>query len=218
MPTLPKPRSVDVTPRRRKQALGRKGLETRGRLMAAADVLLQTVSPVSLSIHAIARQAGTSPATFYVYFDDVSDVVLALAQEASTDLGEIMDALARWRAGLETEAGARAFMAAYQAYWARHRAILVTRNMEADRGDPRFLATRSEAGMTIVRQLAQVIQEGHPAGQLDDEQAIARATVMFAAIERLAAATPLYPRTPQSPTEAALNEAQIAILASLVRN
>lgn len=209
---------MEPTPRRTSKALGRKGQETRRRLMSAAQELLQNVSPVSLTVHAIARHAGTSPATFYVYFDDVSDVVLALAEEASQDIDEVMAALAGWRAGLETEVGARGFLAAYRAYWERHRAILVTRNMEADRGDARFLATRGAAGMTIIRELGQVIRDGHPAGQLSEEQAVARATVFFAAIERLAATRTLYPRTSASLTDAAMNEAQIDILVSLVRN
>src|ERR1700712_2944885 len=104
----------EATLRRPAEGLGRKGLETRRRLMTAAHELLQTMSAVSLTATAIARQAKTSSATFYVYFDDVSDVVLALATEASEDLDAVMATLGNWRAGQGTEAGARAFFNVYR--------------------------------------------------------------------------------------------------------
>ena len=207
--------------RRSTQELGRKGLETRRRLMLAAYELLQTMSAVSLTATAIARQAKTSSATFYVYFDDVSDVVLALAREASEDLDEVRAVLAAWRTGKSTEDGARAFFDVYRAYWDRHRAILGIRNMEADRGDARFLAIRSRSGLSIITELGALIREGHPDDTLSEDQSLARATVIFAAIERLAATASLYPRDlheVRGASEAAISEAQVAILVSLVKN
>ncbi len=50
--------------------LGNKGRETRQLLMATARGLLDKVSPLSLSAATISKEAGTSPATFYVYFDN----------------------------------------------------------------------------------------------------------------------------------------------------
>ncbi len=176
------------------------------------------MSAVSLTATAIARHAKTSSATFYVYFDDVSDVVLALATEASEDLDTVMAALATWRAGQSTEEGARTFFNVYRAYWDRHRAILGIRNMEADRGDVRFLHIRSNAGLQIIWELGALIRDGHCDGTLGEEQAVARATVIFAAIERIAATVSLYPRENRSPSTDALSEAQIAILVALVRN
>jgi AcrR family transcriptional regulator len=215
---LPPENAVLSDSRRPLQELGRKGLETRRRLMTATQELLQTMSAVSLTAAAIARQAKTSSATFYVYFDDVSDVVLALAAEASDDVDAVMATLETWRDGQATEEGARAFFNIYRAYWDEHRAILGIRNMEADRGDPRFLRIRGNVGLRIIRELGALIREGHPHDSLTEEQAVARATVIFAAIERIAATASLYPRDERSTSESALNEAQIAILVSLVRN
>ena len=208
--------SSDGSPRRPADGLGRKGLETRRRLMTAAHDLLQTMSAVSLTATAIARHAKTSSATFYVYFDDVSDVVLALAAEASEDLEDVMAVLERWRAGQSTADGARAFFTVYRSYWDRHRAILGLRNMEADRGDARFLTIRGTAGLKIIWQLGAVIREGHHDGSLSEERAVALATVIFAAIERIAATASLYPRANSSPSAEELDEAQIAILTALV--
>lgn len=210
------PPPADASPRRPAAGLGRKGLETRRRLMTAAHELLQTMSAVSLTATAIARQAKTSSATFYVYFDDVGDVVLALAAEASDDLDAVMAVLETWRAGQSTEEGARAFFTIYRGYWDRHRAILSLRNMEADRGDARFLEIRSAAGLRIIWQLGAIIREGHHDGMLTEARAVALATVIFAAIERIAASAALYRRDSASPASDELAEAQIAILTALV--
>ena len=66
-------------------ALGRKGAETRARLLAATRTLLETVSPFNLTVAAIAKAARTAPATLYVYFNDVQDVFYALSVEACQD-------------------------------------------------------------------------------------------------------------------------------------
>ena len=211
-------RSSGSALRRPLEELGQKGQETRRRLMAAARGLLKDMSAVSLTVAAIARQAKTSPATFYVYFDDVSGVILALAQKASEDLDDVLSALAAWRSGRSAEIGARTFFSAYHAFWDRNGPILVLRNMEADRGDGRFLAARSQSGRAIIRELGAILREGHAAGQLTETQAYARATVIFAALERIAAAAALYPRDERAISHAALNEAQIDILVSLTRN
>ena len=63
---------------------GRRGLATRQRMMDATGVLLETVAYRDLKVVDIAREAGTSPATFYQYFPDVEAAVLAMA----ADLGE----------------------------------------------------------------------------------------------------------------------------------
>ena len=58
------------------QLLGRKGMETRKRMMEAARRLLATRSPFDLTALLITREAKSAPATFYVYFDDVQDVTI----------------------------------------------------------------------------------------------------------------------------------------------
>src|ERR1700748_398412 len=62
------------------QKLGRKGAETRARLMKAAANLLEKRSIMELTVGDIASAAGTSSSAFYVYFDDVTEVVLAVAR------------------------------------------------------------------------------------------------------------------------------------------
>jgi hypothetical protein len=50
-----------------------------------------------------------------------------------------------------------------------------------------------------------------------DEQALARATVIFAAIERMAAAETIYVNQRAVPSVDAIKQVQILVLASLVR-
>ena len=57
------------------QTLGREGLQTRQKLMGAARKLLDVYSPVDLTAVSIAKEAGTSSASFYMYFEDVRDIL-----------------------------------------------------------------------------------------------------------------------------------------------
>lgn len=196
-------------------ALGRKGLQTRARLLQAAARLLQAQSAVSLTATAIAQEAQTSLATLYVYFGDVRDILLVLAEEASAAIGEVLAAIDAWDPWENSAEGARIFLNAYRAYWTRYNAVLVLRNMESDRGDARFSDIRMQAGVRIVRALAGKILAGHPDSAMTEEQAMARAMVIFAAIERLATRQTLYEA--ESPAiQGALHEAQIRILTELV--
>jgi AcrR family transcriptional regulator len=60
---------------------GRRGRATRQRLLDATAELLTTTSYRDVKVIDIAREAGTSPATFYQYFADVEGAVLVLAEE-----------------------------------------------------------------------------------------------------------------------------------------
>jgi len=212
----PTPNANANAGRRPEQRLGLKGSRTRLRLMAAGLELLSTQSAVSLTAAAIARKAETSSATFYVYFNDVGELVFALAREATEDLGNVFAALENWVAGQPAEQGANAFVEAYRDYWNEHRPILLLRNMEADRGDRRFQEMRSSAGALILRPLADLIKKGHADEALTDEQALARAVVIFAAIERMAATETIYRDEHPMPSFNAMRGAQVSVLASLV--
>ncbi len=125
------------------RALGKRGVETRRRLLDATRSLLETHGIRDLRVVDIAREVGTSPATFYQYFRDVEEAVLALAAE----VGDEVQPLARlvnepWdgAAGLDS---ARALVDGFVTYWDRHRAVLRTRNLAAQEGDVRFREVRN---------------------------------------------------------------------------
>src|SRR5271155_6276985 len=74
---------------------GERGRQTRQRLLDATVELLTTTSWRSVKVTDIARQARTSPATFYQYFGNVEQAVRLLAEgvvEEATQLSELVGA------------------------------------------------------------------------------------------------------------------------------
>ena len=60
---------------------GRRGRATRQRLLEQTLSMIGDTSFRDLKVVDIAREAGTSPATFYQYFPDVEAAILALAED-----------------------------------------------------------------------------------------------------------------------------------------
>ena len=70
--------------------LGRRAQATRRRLLVATAELLETRGLLDLTVVEIARQVGTSPASFYQYFQNVEEAVLALSEEVGEELGDLV--------------------------------------------------------------------------------------------------------------------------------
>src|SRR5919107_5145588 len=84
---------------------GRRGIATRRRLLDCTHELLASRSYRDIKVIDIAREAGTSPATFYQYFADVEQAVLVLAEELTPDSAALTEVVNRdWdgAAGPET--------------------------------------------------------------------------------------------------------------------
>jgi AcrR family transcriptional regulator len=168
--------------------LGKRGAQTRRRLLAATATLLETHGIRDLRVVDIARAVGTSPATFYQYFGDVEAAVLALAAEVGDEVAPLVRLLdAPWDGDRGLDA-ARALVDGFVSYWDRHRAVLRTRNLAAQEGDARFrevrnrslieFTTRFDAKVAAARELGTVSAEMSPA---------AAAAALVALIERMAA-------------------------------
>ncbi|HWW52525.1 MAG TPA: TetR family transcriptional regulator [Acidimicrobiales bacterium] len=168
--------------------LGRRAQLTRRRLLDATTELLGSEGILELTVVDIARKVGTSPATFYQYFQNVEEAVLALAEEVGSEvhgLAELVDG--RWQGakGLDT---ARALTDGFLAYWDQHRAILRTRNLAAQEGDERFREVRNQALSQITDRLAAQVAEFKRAGKVSAEMdAYAAAGAMVSMLERMAA-------------------------------
>jgi AcrR family transcriptional regulator len=127
------------------QAMGRKGSETRARLMRATVELLEKRSLRDVSVSDIATLAGTSSSSFYIYFSDVTAAALAAAEGVEQITPEIEALLSeRWTAG-EAQGKAVALLEAYVDFASHHHAILRVRNLSADEGDKRFEEVRHRA-------------------------------------------------------------------------
>ena len=128
------------------RALGSRGTRTRRRLLEATAGLLETHGIRDLRVVDIARRVETSPATFYQYFRDVEDAVLALASEVGESTGPLRAVLAgSWDADGALDS-ARALVEGFVDFWDVNRAVLRTRNLAAQEGDQRFRDVRNRAG------------------------------------------------------------------------
>ncbi|MCB1003909.1 MAG: TetR/AcrR family transcriptional regulator, partial [Acidimicrobiales bacterium] len=105
---------------------GRRGLATRQRLLDRTSAMLTTTSYRDLKVVDIAREAGTSPATFYQYFPDVEAAVLVLAEEMARAGSDQLIGLVRegtWDAE-HGYATALAVADGFIDFWDRHHSVL----------------------------------------------------------------------------------------------
>ena len=184
MATVSETRRVDQSGR----ILGPRALQTRDRLLDATCELLSERSVRDISVVEIARRASTSPATFYQYFKDVSDVTLQLADAAAGEMpGVLVHIQGSWRGrrGLET---ARSVVRSFVDHWDAHRSVLLVRNLFADEGDRRFMKVRRRAISPVIEELASKIRENQERGRIQSElHPAAAAAAMASILERLSA-------------------------------
>jgi AcrR family transcriptional regulator len=170
------------------RALGRRGAQTRRRLLDATAEMLETHGIRDLRVVDIARAVGSSPATFYQYFRDVEAAVLALTEDVGDELTPLVALLAApWDAdhGLDD---ARALVAGFVEYWDRHRAVLRTRNLAAQEGDERFRDVRNNTLREFMSSLTAKIERAQEDGRVVVEMsAVAASAALVALIERMAA-------------------------------
>src|SRR6202022_4514217 len=78
--------------------LGQRAQATRRRLLDATAELLDAEGFLDLKVVDVARKVGTSPATFYQYFANVEEAVLALAEEVGEEVFVLVPLLEQpWR-------------------------------------------------------------------------------------------------------------------------
>jgi AcrR family transcriptional regulator len=143
-----------VGPTAQGRKLGPRGLRTRRRLLDATAELLGERGLRGASVVEIARRAGTSPASFYQYFQGVEAATLELAGEAVSGLPRILELL---DGPLEGEAGlanARALVSAFLDLWDAHHAVLRVRNHAAEEGARPFRRKRRLALRPLLDALA----------------------------------------------------------------
>jgi AcrR family transcriptional regulator len=165
---------------------GTRGAKTRSRLMDSARTMLKTASPIELTAIAVSRAAGTAPPSFYVYFADTRDLLLALAEDAS----EAMKALGRHfeppaMPPADPLAWAEAFVEDFVATWDHHCEVLAFRNLEADRGDARFDELRVTSALPVLNGLTDAMLVARPAGSRR-VASFAEAVIHYAVLERIA--------------------------------
>jgi AcrR family transcriptional regulator len=164
------------------QSMGRKGTQTRERLIKATVELLEKRSIRDVSVSDIATLAGTSSSNFYIYFKDVTAAALAAAENIEQITPEIEAVLGKKWLRANAQDNAIQMVEAYVAFASQHHAILRIRNLAADEGDKRFEEVRHRAVARIHALLEEKITAAN--NGLDPS---AGASAVLALMERLAA-------------------------------
>jgi AcrR family transcriptional regulator len=169
------------------QAMGPKGAKTRQRLLDATQELLGVTKIRDLQVANITRVAKTSPATFYVYFNDVSAAVLALIGDVSQSTPHLLSLLSSSWTEQGDHACAHAFVSDYVQHWLAHEALFRVRNLASDEGEPRFADLRIHAVSPLVESMARRIALRQRSGRLTSSlHAVSAAGALLALIERIA--------------------------------
>jgi AcrR family transcriptional regulator len=171
------------------RTIGKRGAATRRRLLDATAALLADRGVLDLRVVDIARAVGTSSATYYQYFRDVDEAVLVLAEEIGErdvePLARLLDAPWNVSSGLER---ARLLVQKYLDMWDEHHAVLRTRNLAAQEGDPRFREARNRTNRPFLEGFAAQVRAHQAEGRIAPELSpMAAAAALVALIERMAA-------------------------------
>lgn len=148
---------------------GARGLATRRRLLDHTLGMLRSSPYNELKVIDIAKDAGTSPATFYQYFPDVESAILVLAQEAAAD-GEVLATITTegpWtgKAGYET---AVRLVDSFIEFWGSHSAVMRVVDLATAQGDDRFRQIRVRLLNEIATAMAQLVRHFQAKGKLPD--------------------------------------------------
>jgi len=142
---------------------GERGRQTRQRLLDATVELLATTSWRSVKVTDIARQAQTSPATFYQYFANVEQAIQVLAEGMVDQAGQLADLVggdwseaASWETALTVTEG-------FLAYWEDNRSVFRVVDLATEEGEGQLRGIRVRALNAVTVALAQVIATTSPA-------------------------------------------------------
>jgi AcrR family transcriptional regulator len=166
------------------QKLGRKGQETRERILAAMLRLMEYPDGPPVTLTSVAREAAVRLPNLYLYFPDMGELLLAALIRVMESAGPgYFDMLSvRWP-DTTLRASCRAFLQAHYDFWNRHARILHMRNALADANDLRVLTYRNDASRPLLNMLA--FQMDAKPGERDGEATL-MATVLLTGIERMA--------------------------------
>jgi len=151
--------------------------------------MLQSTSYRDLKVIDIAREAGTSPATFYQYFPDVEAAILVLAELMAKD-GHRLSTLIRegsWK-GKTGLATATQLCDAFLEFWDEYRSILRVMDLATEEGDRRFHQIRTRLLNEVNVALTETISQFQDAGRAPrDIEPTATAAVLVSMLAHVAA-------------------------------
>lgn len=139
---------------------GRRGQETRRRLLEVTAEMLRTGSYRDLAVVDIAREVGVSPATFYQYFPDVETAIFFIADHIADEGRDRLTGLVQ-DIDLQTTDGAEALAEGFLDLWRQYDAIFRVLDLGAAERDARFQSRRTQllSGPTAALQEAIAAQQ-----------------------------------------------------------
>ncbi len=167
------------------QKLGRKGRDTRERVLAAANELLAE-SGEQFTLSAVARKAGLGMTSLYAYFSDLTELLLAVLEPimATAEEAYLAHLRQRWPDDGLSEHCVD-FLQDYYHFWEKHTRILHLRNSLSEGSlEPRMVQHRINAGVPMVKLLTQQM-DGNP--EQTGTPTYCMATALFTGLDRLVA-------------------------------
>ncbi len=146
---------------------GRRGLATRQRLLDCTRDMLTTTSYRDVKVIDIAREAGTSPATFYQYFGDVEAAILVMAEEMAQSGEHLTGIITKgsWKGKGAFETSLE-LVDEFLKFWDHHRPVLRVMDLATDEGDRRFQKLRVRLLNDITNALAEVARAAQTDGRV----------------------------------------------------
>jgi AcrR family transcriptional regulator len=166
------------------QKLGRKGRDTRLRIINAAAEIVADPSAGPVSLSAVARRVSLGMTSIYLYFNDLTELLLAVFEPAMAEAEEafVWRLRERWP-DAELSDRCRTFIADYFAFWQRHSRVLHLRNSMADQHDRRMMEHRIAFATPIIALLVGQMDRRPDDGEF---QAVSMASMLMTGIERSA--------------------------------
>ena len=168
------------------RVIGERAIRTRRRILDATAALLREHGALDLKVIDVAREVGTSPATFYQYFATVEDAVLELAAELVETVAPIRVQFEADWSGVDGPDRARRLVSDYVDFWDEHGPVLRMMLLRADEGETRFRAVRRAYNAPFMTAMAAKARRAQAEGRLStllDPEATAGA--MLAVLDRL---------------------------------
>jgi len=208
---------VPIRGRNSNQRSKRKKSEiTHGKLCRATARLLDKKPLRAIKIADITKTAAVAPSTFYIYFADVEEAVLATIAEIERELPKIELIVSNLTPdNLEREI--KLFVKKYIEFWDEHFAILRTRNLAADEGEPRFREARARMIAPTLDALEKKIEELRGSDLVVSKvEPGAVAALIMGLMERLAAIVRIQPATSYL-TRRKLIDASVFMICEFIR-
>ena len=169
------------------RVIGERAQQTRRRILDTTASLLRENGALDLKVMDVAREVGTSPATFYQYFSDVEDAIYALSTEMIEKVASIHEQMeADWNHGEPGIDHARQLVSDYTDFWDENGAVLRIMLLRADERDERFRQVRRDYNAPFMTAMVSKVRAAQEVGRLTTAlDAEATAGAMLAALDRL---------------------------------